>query len=289
MDIIIGLGSAGCAIADGFSEYPQYDVYKIDAGLQKAKNSYALPTGLDHQGYENAVPKNFSSFVKKVPKEGGILFVVCGSSFVSGASLRILENFKNRSVSILYIKPDAEMIGGERQLQERLVYRVLQEYARSGLFKEMMLVHNSTIEKMLGGVSIRNYHQKINETIISTIHMMNVFENSDPVLAQDTPSSDVSRISTLGIMDCEKNEESFFFPLDKVTEMRYYYGMNEDALESDSKALGNIRESVRIKKGEGLSQVGYSIHTTQYDRTIGYCVARSSQIQTFPEKSEKSS
>ena len=289
MDVIIGLGTAGCAIADEFSQYPQYEVFKIDAGLEKAPNHFSLPQGLDHEGYEKSVPKNFSSFAKKIPAKGEILFVVCGSAFVSGASLRILEKFKKRDVTVLYIKPDADVIGGERELQERLVYRVLQEYARSGVFKNMILAHNSTIEKMLGGLSIKNYHPKINEIIVSTMHMINVFEHSEPVLDQNTPSSETARILTFGIVDCEKNKESFFFPLDKVSEMRYYYGMNEKALETDSKALGNIREGVRNKRSEGMAQVGYGIYSTKYDQTIGYCIARSSQIQIFPEKNEESS
>ena len=289
MDIVIGLGSAGCAIAECFSQYPQYEVFKIDAGLEKGKNCFSLPEGLDHEGYEKSVPKNFSSFVKKVPTEGEILFVVCGSAFVSGATLRVLEKFKKRNVTVLYVKPDAEMIGGERQLQERLVYRVLQEYARSGMFKEMLLVHNSTIEKMLGGVAVKKYHESINETVVAALHMINVFNHTKAELEQSTPSSEAARISTLGILDCEKNEESFFFPLDKVTEVRYYYGMNEDALEKDSKVLGGIRENIKNKRSEGLTRVGYGIYATQYERAIGYCIARSSQIQIFPEKNEKSS
>ena len=35
MQTIIGLGQAGCNVADKFAEYPQYKVYKIDAGLEK--------------------------------------------------------------------------------------------------------------------------------------------------------------------------------------------------------------------------------------------------------------
>ena len=30
---IIGLGKAGCSIADQFTQYPQYEIYKIDVGL----------------------------------------------------------------------------------------------------------------------------------------------------------------------------------------------------------------------------------------------------------------
>jgi len=31
---IIGLGQAGCNIADVLSQYPQYNIFKIDAGIE---------------------------------------------------------------------------------------------------------------------------------------------------------------------------------------------------------------------------------------------------------------
>ena len=44
MDTIVGLGKAGCAIADKFSKYPQYKIFKIDSeGLDKGeKRSHLL-------------------------------------------------------------------------------------------------------------------------------------------------------------------------------------------------------------------------------------------------------
>ena len=39
MDAIIGLGSAGCRIADKFSQYPQYEIYKMDVGLKRTSNT----------------------------------------------------------------------------------------------------------------------------------------------------------------------------------------------------------------------------------------------------------
>ncbi len=31
METIIGLGQAGCSIAEKFKQYPQYDVYRLDS------------------------------------------------------------------------------------------------------------------------------------------------------------------------------------------------------------------------------------------------------------------
>ncbi len=44
METIIGLGQAGCAIADRFAQYPQYEVYKMDQGLKRTPRTYGLKT-----------------------------------------------------------------------------------------------------------------------------------------------------------------------------------------------------------------------------------------------------
>ena len=50
MDTVIGLGKAGCAIADKFAEYPQYLTYKLDVGLKRTKTTFGLK---EHQKIED--------------------------------------------------------------------------------------------------------------------------------------------------------------------------------------------------------------------------------------------
>ena len=42
MDAVIGLGAAGCNIADQFAKHPQYKVYKIDVGLESLNDLSGL-------------------------------------------------------------------------------------------------------------------------------------------------------------------------------------------------------------------------------------------------------
>ena len=54
---IIGLGKAGCAIAECFSQYPQYNIFKIDVGIE---------SDFDFIGqYEDAEVKKKAYSVKK--------------------------------------------------------------------------------------------------------------------------------------------------------------------------------------------------------------------------------
>ena len=54
MDTIVGLGKAGCAIADKFSSYPEYKIFKVDSeGIEKKiKNCYLLPRHENPEKYE---------------------------------------------------------------------------------------------------------------------------------------------------------------------------------------------------------------------------------------------
>ena len=66
---IVGLGNAGCAIADALSRYPQYTIYKIDTGLegdfdfidgydeeQRASKSFSLEEQDSPEDYESSTP-----------------------------------------------------------------------------------------------------------------------------------------------------------------------------------------------------------------------------------------
>ena len=130
MDTVIGLGKAGCAIADKFSQYPQYKVFKIDAEniSENKKNEKLLKKKTSPEQYETSVP-SMRAFLK--PSTNNVLFVLSGSGAISGTSLRILEQLSKmkKTVNVLYIKPDVEFLGANNKAQERLVRNVLQEYA----------------------------------------------------------------------------------------------------------------------------------------------------------------
>ena len=120
---IIGLGQAGCNIAEYFKQYSQYKVFKIDTGLEKSKGVYAL----EHQSipdvYENKFPNLKQTLLKGV--KGQTLFITsCG--FVSGASLRLLEQINNKcDISVLYIKPDIDNLSKEKAFQNNMLFLTL--------------------------------------------------------------------------------------------------------------------------------------------------------------------
>jgi|TARA_R110002020_G_scaffold50528_1_gene142595 hypothetical protein len=271
MDTVIGLGKAGCAIADKFAQYPQYKTFKIDSeGLDpKSKNCHLLKKQDSPEKYEKTVRSMKTFFAKTTDN---ILFVLSGSGMISGASLQILKNLRGKKVNILYIKPDMEFLGHMNILQERVVRNVLQEYTRSGVFNRIFLVDNKKVEEVLGDVPIIGYYDRLNELIVSTIHMVNIYDHQKAIHATPFDKADTTRISTFGIVNVDEGKEKLFFSLDNIREKCYYYAINSKALETDGKLLRTLTDNINKNIGKDV-RAGFQVYSTSYEQNYGYLVA----------------
>ena len=274
METIVGLGKAGCAIADRFAQYPQYNIYKMDAGLKRTPRTYGLKAGLKPEEYETAVG-NLKRFFKDV--EGDVLFVLGGSGDVAGASLRILEQLKHCSLHIMYIYADPELLGETARMQQRVTFNVFQEYARSGVFQDIVLCDNTRLETILGDLPIIGFYDRLNELLVPTMHMINVLSHSDSIMDNISSPHEISRIISYGLVDFNTGEEKMFFNLDNVREKVYYYAINEKKLREQ----GDLHKRViaQVKENAKSTKTTYGVYPTQYDEDYVYCVAYSSIVQ----------
>lgn len=283
---VVGLGAAGCAMADALSVYPQYDIYKLDNGLERRKSTYPIAKRQTHEEYDQSEIK-LTQFISRMDKSASVLFIMGGGGKISGASLQVLKQLDKKfkgSIDLMYIKPDVELLSEMARKQDRVCYRVLQEYARSGVFRSMLLLSNPHIEEALGETPIKNYYENLNAFVSYAYHMVNVFTHTPPALASATDGKPPHvRIWTLGTVDLEKKEEKMFFPLDNPSDICYYYGINEKKLETDGTLLGKIRNQVKAKAQQTGSSCSYTVHSTSYSEDIGYVAGWTSQIQAFPE------
>ena len=272
---IVGLGEAGCNIADTFAQYPQYKIYKINVDIS-GERCYNINKCETAEEYENAPLPKIKSFFKNL--KGETLFIVGGSGKVSCASLRILENIKKNPITILYIKPDLTVLSQTQVMQERLVFGVLQEYTRSGIFEQMYIVSNPKVESVIGGSPIIGYYDKLNETIASTIHMVNVFKNTSPVIGKIPDSKITHRIVSLGMLDINKDEEKMFFSLDNAREKCYIYSINEERLKTDEELFTRLKNQIKSKSQENLN-ISFAVYANDFGYDLGYIIEKSPHIQ----------
>ena len=287
---IVGLGKAGCSIASKMGEYPQYTVYKIDVGLegefdfiegyddaQQTSKTFSVKEQDNPEEYENNAP-NLTEYFRDIKEE--TIFIVSGINIISGMCLRILEQLaKKTEISILYIKPDTTMLSSSRGLQENMVYKVLQEYTRSGVFKVIYLISVPEVEKMIGEISIMSYWDQIDSTIAYMLHMMNIYKHSPQIMGNEEAPKITSRIATFGV-GVFGEEIKMLFSLDNIREIGYIYGVNENSLKTENKLFTEIKGQIRQRIEKDNIKVTYKICSTSYEKTYIYCTAYTPHIQT---------
>jgi hypothetical protein len=271
---IIGLGKCGCQIAKNFEYFPQYSVYYIDAAQRCAENFFEMPAQTHPEKYEENCP-DLSSFLENVEKD--VCLIIGGSGYISAASLKILEGIRNHNITVLYIRPDVELLTDIRLMQDKVTFNVLQEYARSGVFQNIILVHNNSAANIAGNVSIKKYHEVINQLISSTFNMVNVFSNSDAVVSTFSDILETSRISTLGILNLTTGEEKLFYPIENLQEKKFFYAIPEEELEANNNLLKDITDQVKSTPKD--IKAGFGIFATNYDENYCYTLNYSSKIQ----------
>jgi len=284
---VVGLGSAGCTIADALDEYPQYNIYKIDSVTEGdfdfasayedsgETNFFGIEEKQHPEEYDAPIPF-IKTFLKEV--EGEVTFIVSGGAKISGASLAILEHLRHCKITILYIKPNCDTIEDLKVKMHYACFGVLQEYARSAVFERLIAIDNDVVEGILGEVPIIGYHEKLNELIIWIYHMLNVLANSEPVMGKINKTKSTSRISTIGTVDFETGEEKMLFSLDNVREKGYFYLLKKEDLISSGNLLKKITQQVK-GLGEEDAKSSFAIYSSEYDQNFVFCMTHTPYIQ----------
>ena len=115
---IVGIGTGASAIARKFSDITQYDVYELSNTVKKnSKRKQKLKKFETPEEYEKSVP-DLKTFFKEL-KDTVQVFIV-GTTYSSNYSLGILEQMSHKKLEVFYVKPDIELVNGERSLIERI-------------------------------------------------------------------------------------------------------------------------------------------------------------------------
>ena len=105
---VIGIGNAGREICKLFEE-KGYKTYSIDTHA----DAYVKFPKVKTIEEAEKVEINFDKLKNNV-KSDQILCIMAGSGLITGACLRILENFKDKQIDFLYIQPDTSFMNIRR-------------------------------------------------------------------------------------------------------------------------------------------------------------------------------
>jgi hypothetical protein len=214
---IIGLGTAACKVVNFFNTWPQYDVYCVDTANAGYKNFIHVQEQETHEAYE----ENFcSEDFKHI--NGPVVLFVAGSGAISGMCLRLLEALSENELTVFYIKPDISSLPQQSKTHHKITFGVLQQYARSNMLSRLIVVDNKNVEDVLGEVSIVNYWNNINGAIANTYHMINFFENTEPLLTNFGRIGKTSKLATFSVVNFDTFKEKLLYNIEKPRFKRYF-------------------------------------------------------------------
>ncbi len=274
---IVGIGNVASKIATLFSQTSNYDVYCLNSSIKRSsKRKFKLGSYENPEDYEKNIPdlKKFFSDISD-----NVQVIITGSSYSSSYSLGIIEQIKDKNIEVFYIKPDSELLTGTPKLLENTAFGVLQEYARSGLFKSFTMISNLEIEKSLDNIPIKKYYETINDTIFSMIHYINYFTHAEPEIGMVSKPLEINRIRAIGALNPKNLEEKWFFDLDTPRDVCYYICINQETLETDGKLHKRLVALLKDKPKNTFQRISYAIYETPHQNDFGFCVAHTNVIQ----------
>ena len=267
--LMIGLGQAGKSIANLFKPHTKnYKIIILDEGE-------GLETKESVEEYDQI---DFKFRQRGLKSHDEAILFVCGSGKVAGASLRVLEALKDFGTSVYYVVPDLEFCSREEKLRHKVHFGVIQEYARSGMIDEIVILDNKSLMRIAGAGTTLKYFEKVNYLIYSTIQNLMYCRHTNPDFGKIHEKKDISRISTIGFGKFDE-EEKLMFPLDNITETCYIINIEEEDLDNDPQVIPNCQALVRENKEKGRDTSFaiwrsseenhfYSLHYTHYVQEV---------------------
>ena len=278
MYTIIGFGGVGCRVAKCFDHYSQYNVICVDNSEIDWKDKWVVkkePTPEDCEKNFKTIPKRIKDKIKD-----NVVFVLSGSSSISSGALRFLHQIKDKNISILYVRPELDLLDQAQTMQERLIFSVLQEYTRSGIFRNIYLTSNAEMDTLVENASIKDYYSTMNSLIATVFHMIMVFDHQVAEVSNFSDISESRRICTLGVLDMQSETESMLFPITDPMDTRLYYGISKVSLTEDQNLQRKIIKLIKDKNQE-LCKYSYGVYETQYESDFCYIKTYSSKVQEF--------
>ena len=274
---LLGIGTAGENIVNCFSNNKEYNCYVMSDNVERnTKYKRKIKYQANLEDYETSTPnleKFFSSMEERVQ------VFLCGSARTANATLAILQQLKDKKIDIFYIEPDIDLLLGAAKLQERAIFSVLQQYARSGLFNSFTIFSNPILEESIGSVPIKKYFETINKTIYYCVHYKNLFDHTSPIIGNLVAAPGIQRIRSLGRIDPQTLQENWYFDLDSSRDVCYYICISTEKLEKDGDLHKNIIGHLKNKPRNAFKNVSYAIYESPFETDFGFCVAHTNVIQ----------
>lgn len=277
MDLVIGIGQEGTRLAKALS---------AKAGLalklflhQGEKGSFFVKTEKTLEEQEAKFKEEEAkTYLKGYNSSTKSVFVaLSGREKITAVALKILKQIQKAKITILFIRDSSAIVRKTEKLHERALFGVLQEYTRSGLFNEMIIVDMKNLSDLVKGTSLTEYHNKRNEILVSSLHWALTLREQESMFEPLVAPEEPERILTFGIANFETQEEKLFYNLTPITNKSYLFLIKRDSLENDGSLLGKIGSMVQSPSNECM--VSHGVYPSSFESNFVYILCYTCNIQ----------
>lgn len=254
MKSIVCLGHKACDIGELFEKSLQ--VKLIDISIE-GDNCFSLSKQKTPEDYEKTVPQ-MNAFFNDISDE--ILFITSSDTDTLSCSLKILEQIKDKNISIIYLRTDRSFLTSRGVMVDRVAFNVLQEYTRSGLFKNMFLIDEERMESFISESAVEDYY----ETYIKFVRDMilnYISTQGEAIIDNNIAPTEVERLATFAIYNLSNDDEIALYNMNLVNTKNYHFFLSDDTLKNDKKIMRSIKEKIKNKAIDS-TRVSYTIRGT---------------------------
>ena len=273
MRSLIAIGEKATLFAESLKDYPEYTSYCFRHGHKG--DCFSVPVFTKSERYEEPLA-DLEEFLKGCCEE--VTAIVSGDEAINLTTLQILEVVKDKNIEILFLKPDEKLLGTAMKQINNLTYNVLQEYTRSGLFKQMFIFDLGAVDLVVGEAALQSFEKARMEFLAGHYHTLNWLRNSEAVAGTDVEHQPVNCLASIGVTDLELSQIKTLNKLDFVRERVYYYGIPEKKVKEDATLRNKILEGYKNNLDENISS-SFKIYSIPFEQELVYVVEYTSAVQ----------
>ncbi len=275
---VIGVGKLGSKIASEFGAYPEYRVYSFH-NEHSGRNCFEIDPESNIEDYERNFPSEEAAvFLRKIKKKEQVLLFLEGGDPMTGITLRLLSLVKDKRITVIYLRPEREIISTIQNRDDKVIFGFLKEYARSGLFDMFYVIDRAKVDDLIGETSVQDYENTFSYFVSYVVAMVNFFNNTDPVISNKPEPTPIDRICTLSVCDLEEDTISELYDLQDAKYVHFYYGIPEEY--EDSNIITKVKSHAKRTRGD-LEHTTYSVYETTLDKVLVFSQTFTSTIQSL--------
>lgn len=254
MRTVICLGHKACDIGELFEK--DFQVKLIDVDIE-GENCFSLSAQKTPEDYEKNVPQ-MDTFFNDISDE--VLFITSADTDALSCSLKILEQIKHKSISIVYLRSDRSFLTSRGVMVDRVAFNVLQEYTRSGLFKNMFLIDETQMDAFVSESAVEEYYETYLKFVRDMI-LNHISSQGEAIIDNNIAPAENERIATFAIYNLADDRETALYNINFINTKNYHFFLTEDTLKNDKKIMRSIKEKIKNKAVDS-TRVSYTIRST---------------------------